>query len=61
MSRVGDVFNWYTEHDKNDPNMYELIEVLSQYSRNADESKEKVEDLVELEVERLITNGIIKD
>ena len=61
MSRVEGVFNWYTEHDKNDPNMYELIEVLSQYSRDADENKEKVKDLVELEVERLITNGIIKD
>lgn len=61
MSRVEGVFNWYTEHDKNDPNMCELIEVLSQYSRDADDSKEKVEDLVKLEVERLITNGIIKD
>ena len=61
MSRVEEVLNWYTENDKNDPNMYELIEVLSEYSRNADTSKEKVEDLVKLELSRLINNGIVKD
>ena len=61
MSRVEGVLNWYTENDKNDPNMYELVEVLSEYSRGADDSKERVESLVELEVKRLFTNRIIKD
>ena len=61
MSRVEGVLNWYTENDKNDPNMYELVEVLSEYSRGADDSKERVECLVELEVKRLFTNRIIKD
>ena len=61
MSRVEEVLNWYTENDKNDPNMYELIEVLSEYSRNADESKEKVENLVKLELTRLFANRIIRD
>lgn len=60
MSRVNSILSWYAENDKNDPNIYELIEVLSEYSRNADCSAKDVEELVKLEVERLFANGIIK-
>lgn len=61
MSRINGVLNWYRENGQNDPNMYELIEVLCQNSIYKDTDDESIKELVELEVSRLLTNGIVKD
>ena len=60
MSRVENVYNYYKSNSENDPNIYELIEVLCDSSHNED-GKASLVDLVKLEVDRLFKNGIVTD
>ena len=61
MSRLNDIYKWYTENNTSDPNMFELIEVLSQHSRMPGDYTDEINQLVELETKRLFENGIITD
>ena len=60
MSRVQNVYDWYNMNQSNDPNLYELVEVLCEASQD-DVDSAQIEALVNLEIERMISNGIVAD
>ena len=53
------IYDFYNNNPQNDPNMRELVEVLSQVSRNDEKDKELIEQLTDLELKRLFQNKII--
>lgn len=57
--RLQGVLNWYKENTSSNPNMFELVEVLCRASRDDTRNVELIKELTRLEVERLITNGIV--
>ena len=57
--RLQGVLNWFKENPNSNPNMYELVEVLSQASRDEEKNEALIKELTKLEVERLINNGIV--
>lgn len=57
--RMQNVFNWYNENKESDPNMFELVEVLSQVSRSETKNFDLVSALTGLEIGRLFSNGIV--
>lgn len=57
--RLENVFKWYGENKESDPNMFELVEVLSQVSRSDDKNLELAAALTDLEIDRLFNNGIV--
>lgn len=60
MSRVKNVYDWYSNNKENDPNLYELVEVLCDASKDGTDNNQ-IEALVKLEVDRMISNGIVSD
>ncbi len=60
MGRMYGVLNWYKENPSNNPNIYELMEVMCEAARNDELDPETLKELTELEIKRLIDNGIVK-
>ena len=59
MSRIKDIYDWHSQNAEADPNMFELIEVLSVASVLPKVDKEEINQLVNLEITKLFNNGII--
>lgn len=60
MSRVEQVYDWYNKNQSNDPNLFELVEVLCESSQD-DIDSSRIEALVNMEVARMRSNGIVTD
>ena len=59
--RMKNILNWYVDHTEANPNMYELVEVLSEASREENKNDELISILSNLELSRLLRTGIAKD
>lgn len=59
ISTIDKVYNfYYKEHPTNDPNMFELVDLLCN-APNSKEGKLKLAELVDLEISRLFENKIV--
>ena len=59
--RMRNVLKWYVDNKEADPNIFELVEVLSQVSRSDNINLEMASVLADLEIDRLFKNKIIFD
>ena len=58
--RMKMVLEWYLDHKDSDSNMYELVEVMCQASREEELNRDALNMLSGVEVERLFSRGIVK-
>lgn len=61
MSRIENIYNWYSENIEADPNMFELIDALAEVSNLPGDDKENINQLVNIEITRLYEKGIVEN